>query len=152
MSRAFFYLGRLSVGKTGEAGGRGWVPFERVEEAVVVTVHFEDFDGAVRGAGCEAPAVVVENCVVLQGALARSAGVPTGEGEVLSYHRVRGSLLFVSRLDGQTGLEVHHGAWETNHDCNPSCEYRSTLKLYGVASVHSRSRSSLGEVLADAAD
>jgi hypothetical protein len=32
---------------------------------VGIAFYFEDLDGAVRGAGCEAAAVVVEDCVVL---------------------------------------------------------------------------------------
>jgi hypothetical protein len=33
---------------------------------VGIAFYFEDLDGAVRGAGCEAAAVVVEDCIVLR--------------------------------------------------------------------------------------
>ena len=41
------------------------LPFQGFCETVLVTFDFEDFDRLVGGAGCEAPAVVVEDCIVL---------------------------------------------------------------------------------------
>jgi hypothetical protein len=53
--------------RPGDAPDGAFVAFERLDEPVRFVLDFENFDGAVGGAGCEAPAVVVEDGVVLGG-------------------------------------------------------------------------------------
>lgn len=45
----------------------GNVPFQRLGQAMLVTVHFEYLDGLVARAGRESPSVVIEDGVVLRG-------------------------------------------------------------------------------------
>lgn len=49
----------------GNRPDRSLVSLERLGQAVLLAVDFEDLDGLVRGAGREPSAVVVENCIVL---------------------------------------------------------------------------------------
>ena len=49
----------------GDGPDGAFVAFEGFGQAVLIAVYFEDLDCAVGGAGCEAAAVVVEDCIVL---------------------------------------------------------------------------------------
>lgn len=41
------------------------LPFQSLGETVCFSLHFEDLDSSVGGAGCETATVVVEDCIVL---------------------------------------------------------------------------------------
>jgi hypothetical protein len=46
-------------------GEGGEVPFQCLGQSVRIAFYFEDLDCAIRRAGCEAAAVVIEDCIVL---------------------------------------------------------------------------------------